>query len=134
MQIDGSCHCGAIRYRADIDETKVRICHCGDCQTLSGGPFRVMVSTPEDNFTLLTGTPKIYLKTADSGNVRQQAFCGDCGTPLYATSHDGGPRQIGLRVGAIKQRDQLIPNRQFWRRSAQGWLDGIATIPSVETQ
>ena len=31
MKIDGSCHCGAIVYEADIDPAQVRICHCTDC-------------------------------------------------------------------------------------------------------
>jgi hypothetical protein len=33
MKIDGSCHCGCITYEAEIDPTKVMICHWTDCQT-----------------------------------------------------------------------------------------------------
>ena len=36
MKIDGRCHCGCITYEAEIDPDKVMICHCTDCQTLSG--------------------------------------------------------------------------------------------------
>jgi hypothetical protein len=31
---------------------------------------------------LLSGTPKTYVKTAESGNKRLHAFCGSCGTPI----------------------------------------------------
>ena len=41
MKIDGGCHCGYITYAAEIDPEKVGICHCTDCQTLSGTAFRV---------------------------------------------------------------------------------------------
>jgi hypothetical protein len=39
MKIDGACHCGSITYAAEIDPQTVAICHCTDCQTLSGSAF-----------------------------------------------------------------------------------------------
>ena len=44
MKIDGSCHCGAIRYEAEVDPGGVSICHCTDCQKLTGSAFRVTVA------------------------------------------------------------------------------------------
>ena len=41
MKIDGQCHCGQITFEAEIDPEAVSICHCRDCQTLTGSPFRV---------------------------------------------------------------------------------------------
>ena len=83
MKIDGACHCGAITYAAEIDPAGVRLCHCTDCQTLSGSAFRVTVSAADGSFTLLSGRPKIYIKTTESGARRAHAFCPDCGTPIY---------------------------------------------------
>lgn len=127
MKIDGSCHCGAIRYEAEIDPAAVGICHCTDCQIISGSAFRITCMVPRDNFHLLAGTPKIYIKTAESGNKRIQAFCGDCGTALYATSATD-PQVYGLRVGTARQRAELVPRRQIWCRSALPWLGGLPGI------
>lgn len=121
MKVDGSCHCGRIAFEADIDPDRVRVCHCSDCQTFSGSAFRVTAPTPEASFRLLKGAPKQYIKTAESGAARLQAFCGDCGSAIYATSM-GDDRTFGIRVGILKQRDQLAPKRQFWCRSRLGWL------------
>jgi len=66
---------------------------------------------------LLSGTPKSYVKTAESGNKRRHAFCGDCGTPIYACAVDN-PLSYALRVGTITQRAAFSPRRQIWRRSA----------------
>jgi hypothetical protein len=112
MKIDGACHCGAIAYAAEIDPAGVRLCHCTDCQTLSGSAFRVTVSAVDGSFALLSGQPKIYIKMAESGARRAHAFCGDCGTPIYATSAGEGPKKYGLRVGTIRQRAELCPARQ----------------------
>ena len=123
MQVQGSCHCGAITFEAEIDPEKVRICHCTDCQQLSGTAFRVMVPCPEQQFHLTRGEPRIYIKTAESGRKRQQAFCDKCGSPLYATSDEpAGARSFGIRIGTLAQRRQLAPKRQFWFRSALPWL------------
>ncbi|MBO9588177.1 GFA family protein [Devosia sp.] len=126
MRVDGSCHCGAIRFEAEIDPEKVRLCHCTDCQQLSGTAFRVVAPCPEQRFHLLQGTPRIYVKTAESGRHRQQAFCADCGSALYATSDEpAGERSLGLRVGVLGQRRELVPKRQFWVRSALPWLPAL---------
>ena len=134
MKIEGSCHCGAITYRAEIDPADVRLCHCTDCQTLSGSAFRVVVPAGDASFHLLSGQPRLYVKTAESGAKRVQAFCPDCGTQIYATSAGAGPKTYGLRVGTIRQRAQLRPGRQYWCRSALPWLSELQSIPKVETQ
>ncbi|SMH45932.1 GFA family protein [Mesorhizobium australicum] len=134
MKIDGSCHCGAIAYEAEIDPAQVRICHCTDCQVLSGTAFRITAPAREQDFRLLRGEPAQYLKTAESGRVRIQAFCRDCGSPLYATSAGEGPRIFGIRAGTIRQRRELTPRCQFWHRSALPWLPDIACAEAFDTQ
>ncbi len=135
MKINGSCHCGNITYKAEIDPADVGICHCTDCQTLTGTAFRVTVPASEQNFRITSGTPKIYVKTAESGRDRAQAFCADCGTPLYATSVDDGPKIYGIRTGTARQRAELVPRCQVWHRSALPWLPEIASIETtVEEQ
>ena len=63
MKIDGGCHCGNITYEAEVDPEKAAICHCTDCQSLSGAAFRTVVISLLDAFTLLSGDPKMYAKT-----------------------------------------------------------------------
>jgi hypothetical protein len=127
MRVHGSCHCGAIAFEAEVDPERVRICHCADCQRLSGSAFRVNAPSKESSFRLLRGEPKVYVKTAESGRRRLQVFCGNCGSALYATSDDPpGNREFGLRVGVLDERAVLAPRKQFWVRSALPWLPPIA--------
>lgn len=134
MKIDGGCHCGAVAFEAEADPEKVVVCHCSDCQTMSGSAFRTVAMIPADDFTLLKGELKTYVKTAESGNKRAQVFCPECGTHIYATSVGEGAKVLGVRVGTIHQRDQLPPKRQVWTRSAQHWLDDLASVPAAERQ
>jgi hypothetical protein len=133
MKVEGSCHCGQVTFEAEIDPDALSICHCTDCQTLSGSAYRVTVHAPAAGFALRSGSPRIYVKTAESGNPRAQAFCPNCGTPLYATEPDA-PRVYGIRVGTLKQRAQLRPMRQIWHRSALPWVMDIRNVPYRERQ
>jgi len=131
MKIDGRCHCGQIAFEAEVDPNAMLICHCTDCQTLTGSPYRAVVSAPAAHFVLRAGTPRSYVKTAESGNKRRHAFCGNCGTPIYACAVDN-PQSYSLRVGTITQRAAFLPQRQIWRRSALNWVDMLTSVPATE--
>jgi hypothetical protein len=128
MNIDGRCHCGRVTYQAEIDPARVSICHCTDCQMLTGSPYRVTVICSQEQIRMTGQAPKIYAKTGDNGQRRYQHFCGECGSPLF-TSGEGGPDDWGIRWGSIRQRDRLQPVRQIWCRSAVSWINDLKTLP-----
>lgn len=134
MKIDGGCHCGFIKYEGEAEPDKAAVCHCTDCQTLSGSAFRTVVPVASETFRMLAGEPTIYVKTGDSGNKRQQAFCPRCGSPIFSASPDPGPKVYMIRVGTIRQRDSFAPNVQVWSRSKQGWVDGLGRVRALEKQ
>jgi hypothetical protein len=133
MKVTGECHCGQITYEAEIDPAQVRICHCTDCQRLTGTAFRAGIPSLPGSFLLKRGQPKIYLKTAESGNQRAHAFCPNCGSPIYSTAPGPNPRSYGLRVGGLDQRAELsAPWRQIWCRSALPWSMDISGVDRSE--
>jgi hypothetical protein len=132
MHVEGACHCGRITFTAEVDPSKAVICHCTDCQVLSGSPFRAVVPAPLETF-VLHGEPKYYTKVADSGNRRNQAFCPECATPLFGIAPEA-PTGVTLRVGCLKQRNQLAPMAQIWQRSALGWVGGLTDLPASPDQ
>ena len=132
MKVNGSCHCGLIRFSANADQSKVRVCHCTDCQKLTGSAFRVVVPAPIESL-VLHGEPKRYVKVADSGAKRTQAFCPECGSPVFSVSLEN-PTQVSLRVGLLDERSQLMPYLQIWKRSALPWVDALASVQACEQQ
>ena len=65
MKVTGRCHCGQISFEAEIDPTQVRVCHCTDCQTLTGTAFRTNVGSLPGTFVLKSGAPKIDISSGD---------------------------------------------------------------------
>ena len=132
MKIDGACHCGLISFTAEIDPKRVGICHCTDCQVFSGSAFRISVTARIDDVSI-QGTPKRYIKTADSGARRAQMFCPECATPLFTMAPEGAT-SITVRLGCVTQRAQLTPVAQIWQRSSLPWLSGLDHIPGSPEQ
>jgi hypothetical protein len=133
MRVDGQCHCGQVSYEAEIDPDRISICHCTDCQMLTGSPYRVTVICSAEHVRLTGKPPKTYAKTGDNGRPRFQHFCGECGAPLF-TSGEGGQDDWGIRWGSIRQRAKLRPTRQIWCRSAAPWINGLEQLPGQATE
>jgi hypothetical protein len=133
MKIDGGCHCGRVTYEAEVDPADVSICHCTDCQTLTGSACRVSVHASRERFRLTGAAPRLYVKIADSGSRRLQYFCPDCGTPIYAAGESKAEGEAAgecaIRWGSIRQRRELAPKRQIWCRSALPWINDLAALP-----
>lgn len=115
MKVNGSCHCGQIIFKAEVSKEAV-ICHCTDCQVLSGSAFRVNVKAPVSKFKILKGELKSYCKIAENGDNRIHTFCSTCSTPIYS-SQEIDPQFFFIRIGAIKERSELVPTVQIWQRS-----------------
>lgn len=132
MKIDGSCFCGKITFKAEVDPESVTVCHCTDCQVLTGSAFRLTIRATAANVSF-SGEPQTFLKIADSGRRRRHGFCGSCGTPLFATEPDE-PLVYAFRVGTIRQRSEFRPKRQLWVRSKLPWLSQIENCEAQERQ
>lgn len=134
MQVQGSCHCGQVRYEAEVDPAQVTLCNCTDCQVLTGTAFRLSLPAPKAGFRLLSGQVTTYVKTAESGTKRRHSFCPRCGSPVFATADTDDPPGYTLRVGGLKQRAQLPATRQIWCSSALPWAQNVSGIPGTAKQ
>jgi len=133
MKVEGRCHCGQITYEAVVAPENVTICHCTDCQMLTGSAYRTTVSAPSETFSLRSGQPKRYVKTAESGTKRVHAFCSNCGTPIYSAAI-ADPPTYSLRVGCLQQRAELHPAKQQWCQSALPWAMNLQDIQKRSRQ
>ena len=51
MHVEGGCHCGYIAYEAEVDPETVSICHCTDCQRMTGMDWVVNLESLPQNPT-----------------------------------------------------------------------------------
>jgi hypothetical protein len=110
---------------------------------LSNGSARIPGPSPDrrfeptypvstEHFKLLAGTPKHYVKTAENGNERLHAFCGNCGAPIYSCA-PAAPASYSLRIGTIKQRAVFTRARKSGG-APPWWVDALASVPATEKE
>ena len=80
MKIGGGCHCGAIRFEAQVDDPPVPAldCNCSICGMT--GFLHIMV--PHKDFELLTGGGALTNYRFGSGTA-EHLFCRLCGVKSF---------------------------------------------------
>lgn len=128
MHITGACFCGAVGYEAELDENRVSICHCRDCQIFSGSAFRMSSVVPVSDFRFTDGQPKYFDKRADSGAIRRLAFCGECGTHLCSlpVDRDSASAFVSIRLSSAREFARLKPGSEIFCDSRVSWLEPLA--------
>lgn len=95
----GSCHCGAIRFEADLDlEAGSFRCNCSICRRTR---FWVAVARP-DGFRLLAGQDQM---TEYLFNTRknQHFFCRRCGVRAFGVGNETPiGRMYGVNIGCLE--------------------------------
>lgn len=88
---EGSCQCGAIRFRARTRLESPFQCNCSRCRRLNA----VMHSVPGDDFTLLKGRDFLATYRFNSHVIAHQ-FCTVCGIQSFASGQDkhGNPMHV----------------------------------------
>jgi len=53
-----------------------------------------------ENMVDISGTPKYYQSTAESGNLIERGFCPNCGSQLFSKL-SAKPGILGIKVGTL---------------------------------
>jgi len=136
MHINGGCFCGAITFETEIEESRIGVCHCRDCQILSGSAFRMSAAATPGSVKITKGTPASFEKPTDSGNPRRLSFCDKCGTHLFAEPLDAELEGAftTIRLAACDQFDQLTPVAALYCDRRVSWLpeiEGTISFPKM---
>jgi hypothetical protein len=76
---EGGCHCGAVRFRVDVDDHLALSCNCSMCSKM--GYLHVIV--PPERFAILEGEDALTTYTFNT-HVARHMFCRVCGIhPFY---------------------------------------------------
>jgi hypothetical protein len=116
----GGCACGAVRYECTSAPTAMVNCHCRDCQRAGGAGSSPTVVVLRVDFRLSGEQPKYHESISDGGKTASRAFCGRCGSPLFASS-SGRTDFVGIRAGSLDDPSWFRPTADVWTASAQPW-------------
>ena len=117
----GRCACGAVTFAFDKDPEFIANCHCLDCKKASGGEMATFFAVPEDDFTLISGSPKKFHYTAASGKGLDRNFCPDCGARLFTTSLESFVGLVFVTLGSLDRPELIAPKLEMFTKRRLKW-------------
>ena len=100
MKYTGGCHCGAVRYEAELDLGGAIECNCSHC-SMKG---LILVFTPAIQFTLLT-PDAVQTEYLFNKKKIQHLFCPICGVQAYAQAQYEGKDTRAVNIRTIDSID-----------------------------
>ena len=118
--IEGSCHCGAVRWSVTPPVKTVVKCHCGNCRKLQGSDYSTWVVVPADRFAVTGG--KASLTTYTTGRSSKH-FCSRCGAAAFLINGKHFPDDIVLALGNLDSyAEALAPQAQVYTPNKASWV------------
>ena len=129
----GSCQCGNIKFEITAEPLTVYVCHCNACKKQSGSAFGMAMVAAADSVKVLQGTPKVYVKTAQSGGEAECDFCPECGNRLF---HRIGPDApiVLVKTGVLDDAKDLTPVVHLWTEEIDDWVEIPDDVIAYEQQ
>lgn len=117
---EGSCHCGAVRFRVRVERYEAIDCNCSICT--KKGFLHLIV--PLDAFSLLAGEDALVDYRFNTGVARHR-FCRTCGIhPFYTPrSH---PDRVDVNVRCLERG--VIARFAVKPFDGANWEDSVAGI------
>ena len=120
MKASGGCHCGAVRFEAELPESvEVLDCNCSIC-SMTG--FRHLI-VPHDDFRLLSGKDALTSYRFGTG-AAEHLFCSRCGIKsFYQPRSHPNAWSVNLNAlddpGALKVEARAFDGRN-WEQARAG--------------
>src|SRR4051812_42640380 len=121
----GGCHCGAVRYRVELDASRGSRCNCSICNKVSqlGGMVK-----PEA-FELHSGTESITQYAM--GQVSVRSFCKHCGIHCFGAGHlaELGGDFVSVNLNTLDDLDPIDVTVMYWDGRHDNWDAGPSDQP-----
>ena len=122
MKVSGGCHCGAVRFEAELPEQPVPAldCNCSVC-TMTGF---LHVIVPHEQFELLSGSEALVSYRLGTG-AAEHLFCGRCGVKSFyqPRSH---PDSWSLNANCLDEPVELA----IEPFDGRNWEEAIKALPA----
>ncbi len=128
---EGSCTCGAVRYRMTSTPLFVHCCHCTWCQRETGTAFALNAMIEADRVELLQGEIEVIDTPSNSGKGQKINRCPTCRIALWSNYAGAGDTVRFVRVGTLNEPERVPPDIHIFTASKLPWVVLPAKMPAV---
>ncbi|KAF2098649.1 hypothetical protein NA57DRAFT_75886 [Rhizodiscina lignyota] len=132
MTLKGGCSCQAVQYEITSPEPVVALCHCVQCQAMSGTVFGTNLMVPASELHLSpssTSAIKKWQRPGSSGATCTNSFCSNCGTTVFSQTEAENMKAMRfIKAGTLEDKKWLREHRpvmEINRPEGVGWVGDL---------
>lgn len=122
LERSGGCACGALRFIARGDASRVGLCHCLVCQKAHGAPYLAFAVFPRAAISL-SGPYAGWESSTDYYRL----YCPSCGSRFANLVGD----EVELPVASFAEASDLVPQYENWTIRRLPWVAPLV-VPQFE--
>jgi hypothetical protein len=122
----GGCHCGAVRYEAEVDLASGGMCNCTVCTKIA----QVGAIIQPSAFKLLQGEDA--LSTYEwGGKISRRKFCKHCGVHCFGFGHLEvlGGDYVSVNLNTVDDFDLSQVKLSYFDGRHNNWMAGTRPSP-----
>ena len=122
--ITGCCLCGAVRFEIENSFEKLYLCHCTQCQKISGSIHVSNLFGSTDTFRWLSGERNIQRYDYPERGFTN-AFCGTCGCGVPYLNQRG--TAMVVRSGTLSGEPRFSSLRKIFYSERAEWIESVGS-------
>jgi len=120
VKITGSCLCGKVSFENEDSFEQFHLCHCIQCQKMTGSAHASNLFTTPDNIKWITGI-KLIKRFDVPGRSISNAFCTECGGAVPYISGTG--KALIVPAGCLDSLPDIEVQDNIFCSEKAPWYD-----------
>ena len=129
---EGSCLCGAVRFRIEPPYVAFQYCHCSRCRKTSGSAHCANLFVPTAQFAWTAGEAEVRRHEHAAARAFCTGFCATCGSRLPWITRNG--KLAIVPAGALDGDPGDRPARSVHFASRAPWYASCAELPVFDEE
>jgi hypothetical protein len=125
--LNGTCECGAVRYRVADEFLYAANCHCSRCRAATGSAFKPFAGIEREKLELTDGQDALLIVGEETLNDTR---CGACGSLLFSVVRDGA--YVHVALGSLRDEPSIRPTHHIFVGSKAPWFEISDDLPQFE--
>jgi hypothetical protein len=118
--LNGGCLCGAVKFELEDRFKAFYLCHCKQCQQLTGSAFASNIFTDPENISWLKGKESVSVYEHPSREF-SKAFCVHCGSAVPFVNKSG--KSLIVPAGSLTDTPSIVPQANIFDKERAYWLN-----------
>jgi hypothetical protein len=130
QSFNGSCLCGAVKYRFHEPAYVFQYCHCSRCRKFTGSAHAANIIIKPENFEWLEGEDQVGRFEHPDAKHFATCFCRRCGSSLPWKAQSGA--SVVIPAGTLDDDPGIRPVQNIYWNSRAPWREAVESLPQYD--